>query len=90
MPIFLIKTPLAITKRLDEREVRYTLPTINFNNALIEVYDERYHKMGYHSDLGHQQVESGCYLTEISKSEVVTDLETIPLIKIQKMGEVVC
>lgn len=27
-----------------------TLPTINFNNALIEVYDERYHKMGYHSD----------------------------------------
>ena len=39
----------AIQTLLDENKNEHT-HTIDFNNAMIEIYDNTYHKMGFHTD----------------------------------------
>jgi 2OG-Fe(II) oxygenase superfamily len=72
-----------IIKKLNTKlQEETTIKPIEFNNALIEIYNKEYYKMGYHSDLD-MDLEIGSFIAIFSCYENASSLSTDALRKLK-------
>ncbi len=71
----------SIKNEIDKND-EIQLPTLSFNNALIEIYNRQYAKMGYHSDQS-LDLENDSYIALFSCYESPDDFDFLRKLKVK-------